>query len=713
MANQLYHYGYSPTNGGASPSSPAAAAVVGAATSLSSGRYLPTDMYFPQRKDSSSLWYPSYAASDIDIGPPGVATRNSTSAVGATSSTTSNLLSQASWPAAIAAAAAAANAGDPIATNMKRSSDALYHPTALLAHNTIGQSEAWYSTSSLTKRPRYENASNLPIYPQRPGEKDCAHYMLTRTCKFGDSCKFDHPIWVPEGGIPDWKEVPNVATETLPERPGEPDCPYFVKTQRCKFGPRCKFNHPKDLFENADVSGLPERPTEPPCAFYMKTGRCKFGVTCKFHHPRDIQIQLSVEQNGAFEHTQFAANAEGATGDTTLSNPFMSYTYPSLQNSKGLPIRLGEVDCPFYMKTGSCKYGATCRYNHPDWSVAGFGYSVLTSAAANLNLGIVNPAASIYQAIDPTLSNATRSDMARGKSLYYLALPCAATEGFAAAEAVGSHRRDRRRWCLPLVPLPVASDVESCLPSRFGNMETSGCLYITVACGSAVYFGFGQGVWEVHYISTGTQAFEWGERTQGEATVRSLIASFAEVMKGRRVGDGKGEDAYTRKYKHSRECHIPVERRPRTQGLALTNLKPRVAQEIEKPQQAVNRPLALTWVPKKVGNATNHIHSAEEDIIREESGVGSSKKLEGNHIHSAEEDIISIEGSRLSSSSPKVKEEMQVGKDCEDTQYRATDPSGSRKIQDTQFVLRPSKMDRESSFKGDLDDEILDDLNFF
>lgn len=31
--------------------------------------------------------------------------------------------------------------------------------------------------------------------------------MLTRTCKFGESCKFDHPIWVPAGGIPDWKEV--------------------------------------------------------------------------------------------------------------------------------------------------------------------------------------------------------------------------------------------------------------------------------------------------------------------------------------------------------------------------------------------------------------------------------------------------------------------------------------------------------------------------
>lgn len=81
---------------------------------------------------------------------------------------------------------------------------ALYHQSFMGAYNTIGQ-EAWYS--ALAKRPRYESASNLPIYPQRPGEKDCAHYMLTRTCKFGELCKFDHPIWVPEGGIPDWKEV--------------------------------------------------------------------------------------------------------------------------------------------------------------------------------------------------------------------------------------------------------------------------------------------------------------------------------------------------------------------------------------------------------------------------------------------------------------------------------------------------------------------------
>ncbi|KAI4323315.1 hypothetical protein L6164_022930 [Bauhinia variegata] len=424
MANKLY--GYSPTYGGgaASPSSPAPTVSVSTTCSLYLGttRYLPSytgataDMY-PHLSDV--LRYSSYAAAaDIDVGPPGVASKTS-GAVEPASSSTSHLLSQANWPAAIAAATAAggSSALDAVVAGLKRSTEVLYHPTVLGTHNTIGQSEAWYSTNALTKRPRYESASNFPIYPQRPGEKDCAYYMQTRTCKFGDSCKFDHPIWVPEGGIPNWKEVlPVVTSDSLPERPGEPDCPFFLKTQRCKFGSRCKFNHPKDNFasvgssESGDVSALPERPSEPPCAFFMKTGICKFGSVCKFHHPKDIKVQLSGQPNGTGEQAQFITMMEGTLGDAKAISPFISYTPPLTHNSKGLPVRPGEVDCPFYMKTGSCKYAATCRYNHPDWSVintpvAALGHSVLTPTAANLSIGIVNPAASLYQAIDPRMSS--------------------------------------------------------------------------------------------------------------------------------------------------------------------------------------------------------------------------------------------------------------------------------------------------------------------
>lgn len=33
--------------------------------------------------------------------------------------------------------------------------------------------------------------------------------------------------------------------------------------------------------------------------------------------------------------------------------------------NNNLPERPDQPDCQHYMKTGGCKYGATCKYNHP------------------------------------------------------------------------------------------------------------------------------------------------------------------------------------------------------------------------------------------------------------------------------------------------------------------------------------------------------------
>lgn len=35
---------------------------------------------------------------------------------------------------------------------------------------------------------------------------------------------------------------------------------------------------------------FPERPGQPECQFYMKTGDCKFGAVCRFHHPSERLI---------------------------------------------------------------------------------------------------------------------------------------------------------------------------------------------------------------------------------------------------------------------------------------------------------------------------------------------------------------------------------------------------------------------------------------
>ncbi|XBI27769.1 hypothetical protein VPH35_052187 [Triticum aestivum] len=225
----------------------------------------------------------------------------------------------------------------------------------------------------------------------RPGEKECAFYMRTRTCKYEETCKFDHPQWVPEGGIPNWKEGTK-AGESYPERPGEPNCPFFVKTGDCKFGSKCKFNHSKKK-DDGTVAGpgdkeslfsgnstLPVKPSEPcpeslisgnstlpvkpskPCPHYAK-GKCKLGTNCKFIHAKDMEAPSSGGNESENTATAEAAGHHGAAHDSVSAKK--SAPVALEHNSKGMPIRPGEVDCSFYIKTGSCMYGRTCRFNHP------------------------------------------------------------------------------------------------------------------------------------------------------------------------------------------------------------------------------------------------------------------------------------------------------------------------------------------------------------
>lgn len=53
--------------------------------------------------------------------------------------------------------------------------------------------------------------------------------------------------------------------EEYPERPGQLDCSYFIKTGDCKYKFNCKFHHPKSRVSKANSStlnekGLPLRP---------------------------------------------------------------------------------------------------------------------------------------------------------------------------------------------------------------------------------------------------------------------------------------------------------------------------------------------------------------------------------------------------------------------------------------------------------------------
>ncbi|KAK9278571.1 hypothetical protein L1049_028143 [Liquidambar formosana] len=81
--------------------------------------------------------------------------------------------------------------------------------------------------------------------------------------------------------------------EEFPERPGQPECSYFLKTGDCKFRSGCKYNHPKSRIPKSPPCtvtemGLPLRPDQIICAHYSRYGICKFGPNCKFDHPQNI-----------------------------------------------------------------------------------------------------------------------------------------------------------------------------------------------------------------------------------------------------------------------------------------------------------------------------------------------------------------------------------------------------------------------------------------
>ncbi|GMH08329.1 hypothetical protein Nepgr_010169 [Nepenthes gracilis] len=131
------------------------------------------------------------------------------------------------------------------------------------------------------------------LYPERPGEPDCIYYLRTGSCGYGARCLFNHPH--DRGGAR--SRVGRPGAGEYPERSGQPFCQYYMRTGTCKFGSSCKYHHPRQGAGPLSPAGLasyryPQRPGEKECPYYMKTGQCKFGMTCKFHHPQAANVQL-------------------------------------------------------------------------------------------------------------------------------------------------------------------------------------------------------------------------------------------------------------------------------------------------------------------------------------------------------------------------------------------------------------------------------------
>ncbi|KAK4370493.1 hypothetical protein RND71_009968 [Anisodus tanguticus] len=95
-------------------------------------------------------------------------------------------------------------------------------------------------------------------FPERPGQPECQYYMKYGDCKFGSSCRYHHP---PEWSGP--KAAFSLSAMGLPLRPGAPICSHYSQNGVCKFGPSCKFDHPMGISYSPSASSLADMPVAP------------------------------------------------------------------------------------------------------------------------------------------------------------------------------------------------------------------------------------------------------------------------------------------------------------------------------------------------------------------------------------------------------------------------------------------------------------------
>ncbi|XP_059300019.1 zinc finger CCCH domain-containing protein 43-like isoform X2 [Lycium ferocissimum] len=283
-------------------------------------------------------------------------------------------------------------------------------------------------------------------YPLRPDAEDCAYYMRTGTCKYGLSCKFNHPSRMRDQH---WAMEKGKQKEESEERAGQIECKYFLTEGGCKYGNACKYNHSRrkgviSPVQDFNFLGLPLRPGGRDCPYYMRTGSCKYGSNCRFHHPDPTTIYgsnpSSGYNNGGSAPIQSASYPTGSSWSSppllNKTSPLVPGIYPASQGIPPLspqwnrfqapvyptsdkilptppalamkdlatktnfyprpqppwlveeyPERPGQPDCSYFIKTGDCKYKFNCKFHHPKTQMSKTNPSVLSVKGLPLRPG--------------------------------------------------------------------------------------------------------------------------------------------------------------------------------------------------------------------------------------------------------------------------------------------------------------------------------------
>eukprot|EP01018_Ginkgo_biloba_P003522 Gb_32584 [translate_table: standard] len=187
---------------------------------------------------------------------------------------------------------------------------------------------------------------------------------------------------------------------SLPERPDEPDCGYYMRTGLCGFGPTCRFNHPPDRRMAINQVEYPERIGQPECQTQGSNTRPELirlphssvaGRIYTSHVPKSMdsvsqRILQRLKWCNPLKLMNSTARVSPLTPQALALCPEMKChirSFSKLILLQEFP-RVGKVFlflhaivfiCNatrflyivvlYYLKTATCKFGLTCKYHHP------------------------------------------------------------------------------------------------------------------------------------------------------------------------------------------------------------------------------------------------------------------------------------------------------------------------------------------------------------
>lgn len=92
-----------------------------------------------------------------------------------------------------------------------------------------------------------------------------------------------------------------------PTRAGARPCQYYLRTGKCNYYQRCKFDHP--FREKSLLTAL----SRGDCFDFVQSGSCPYGDTCKYNHQSREFVSRAAAEDGELEVNSMRLNRDSRT----------------------------------------------------------------------------------------------------------------------------------------------------------------------------------------------------------------------------------------------------------------------------------------------------------------------------------------------------------------------------------------------------------------